>query len=73
MPKKQKTFEEALDRLEEIVNLLEAGEISLDKSINAFEEGGQLVKFCIAQLDNAEKKVKKLEKNDDGKFQLDLL
>jgi exodeoxyribonuclease VII small subunit len=75
LPKKQQqqTFEAALQRLEEIVNMLESGEIPLDESIKIFEEGGLLVKFCLAQLEDAEKKVQKLVKNDDGSFQLELL
>jgi len=75
LPKKQQqqTFEAALQRLEEIVHKLESGEIPLDESIKNFEEGGFLVKFCLAQLEDAEKKVQKLVKNDDGNFQLELL
>lgn len=71
MTKKQKTFESALSRLEEIVAQLEAGEISLDESIKVFEEGGELVKYCLAQLEDAEKKVKKLQKTDDGEFKVE--
>jgi exodeoxyribonuclease VII small subunit len=73
MPKRKHTFESALARLEEIVQNLEAGEISLDESIKAFEEGGELVKFCMSKLDAAEKKVKTLSKDDQGNFQLNLL
>ncbi len=73
MPRKQMTFEEALARLEEIVGKLEDGEIALDESIKAFEEGGYLVKFCLSKLDAAEKKVKKIEKDEQGDYQLSLL
>lgn len=73
MSKKKLSFEEALKRLEEIVNQLEAGEIPLDQSIKTFEEGRELVTYCLAILDDAEKKVKKLEKGEDGGLQLSLL
>ena len=65
MPKQAKTFESALKRLEKIVNNMESGEISLDDSINALEEGNELVKFCLGKLDSAEKKVKKLNDSSD--------
>ena len=65
MPKQAKTFESALKRLEKIVNNMESGEISLDDSINALEEGNELVKFCLGKLDSAEKKVKKLSDSND--------
>ncbi len=65
---KTMTFEEALKRLEEIVSELEKGDIPLDKSIKTFEEGTKLVDFCLSKLDNAEKKIKKLVKNDSGRL-----
>ncbi len=73
MTKKKLAFESALQRLEEIVNKLESGEIPLEESIKVFEEGEQLVRFSMDTLNEAEKKVKKLEKKDDGSFQLNLL
>ena len=74
MPKKKVlTFEDALNRLEEIVSQLETGEIVLDDSIKVFEEGSELVKFCLSKIDAAEKKVKKLEKDNKGDLQLKLL
>ena len=75
MPKqaKTKTFESALKKLENIVNRMESGEISLDESIKALEEGNELVKFCLNKLDDAEKKVKKLDDSTDAEQQLELL
>lgn len=70
MTTKKMTFEEALSRLEEIVNQLESGEITLDKSIAAFEEGQKLVKFCLEKLNEAETKVKKLTQDSEGNFNL---
>ena len=75
MPKqaKTKTFESALKKLENIVNRMESGEISLDESIKALEEVNELVKFCLNKLDDAEKKVKKLDDSTDAEQQLELL
>jgi exodeoxyribonuclease VII small subunit len=65
MPKQAKTFESALKRLEEIVSRMESGDISLDESIKSLEEGSELVKYCLNKLDDAEKKVKNLDKSND--------
>ncbi|NOX89786.1 MAG: exodeoxyribonuclease VII small subunit [Calditrichaeota bacterium] len=70
MTQKKLTFEQALEKLEQIVSRLESGEISLDKSIDAFEEGQQLVQFCLKKLNEAEKKVKKLTRDSEGNFNL---
>lgn len=60
------TFEAALSRLEEIVRSMENGNAMLDESLTLFEEGVSLVKFCTKALDEAEQKVKILQKGDDG-------
>ncbi len=70
MTKKNLTFEEALSRLETIVEKLESGETSLNDSIAAFEEGQKLVEFCLKQLQEAEEKVKTLSKDVNGNFEL---
>lgn len=59
-------FESALQRLEEIVRLLEAGNAPLDESLSLFEEGVRLVKLCNSKLDSAEQKVKILTSSDNG-------
>lgn len=64
--KKEKSFEEAMVRLEEIVRSLEGGTAGLDDSLGLFEEGIALVKLCNAKLEGAEQKVKILSKGDDG-------
>ena len=58
----EKKFEEALTRLEEIVRKLECGDLSLDESLKAFEEGIRLSGFCSRKLDEAERKVEVLTK-----------
>ena len=66
--KKDLTFEDAMKRLQEIVMFLEGGEVPLDKSLSAFEEGVGLVKFCTDALDNAEKTVKLLTVSENGEM-----
>jgi len=67
MPKKTLTFEEAMDRLEEIVSSLESGEFALEESLKLFEEGVKLVKQCNSKLESVEGAVKKLI-NIDGEM-----
>lgn len=54
------SFEESLERLENLVGELEEGELPLDEAIERFEKGLKLVKDCRARLEQAELKVKKL-------------
>lgn len=54
------TFEQAIKRLEEIVNLLENNETSLDDSVELFQEGVQLSQYCSKKLENVENKVSKI-------------
>lgn len=64
----EKSFEEAMQRLEEITQNLESGDLSLEDSIEIFEEGMKLAKFCTKKLEEAEKKVTRLVKEGEGKF-----
>ncbi len=66
--KKKLTFEEAMKRLEEIARALDTGDLPLEDSIKMFEEGMQLIEFCQARLEEAEKKVQKLSRTSDGSF-----
>ena len=54
------TFEQAIKRLEEIVDLLENNETSLDDSVELFQEGVQLSLYCSKKLGNVENKVSKI-------------
>ncbi len=54
------SFEKKLTRLEEIVQKMEGGELSLDDSLKFFEEGVKLSRDCNKELSQAEQKVKKL-------------
>ena len=67
-----KNFEKAMERLEKIVEQLEEQELALDDSLKIFEEGMELSKFCYQKLTQAEQKLKKLVKTEEG-FQLELI
>ena len=66
MAKADKSFEESMGRLEEIVRMLENGTATLDESLKLYEEGISLVRACNTQLDNAEKKIRILTQMPDG-------
>jgi exodeoxyribonuclease VII small subunit len=63
----EEKFEDAMKRLESIVQDLEDGDLSLESSLTAFEEGMKLLKFCSAKLEEAEKKVTLLVRESGGK------
>jgi len=67
--KKSMTFEQAMNRLEEIARGLESGDVPLEDSIKMYEEGIQLIEFCQKKLDEAELKVRKLTRNASGEFE----
>jgi len=60
----KKTFEQALARLEHITGELEAGDLSLEKSLEKFNEGMALVHFCSGKLDEAKSQVELLLHTD---------
>ena len=62
-------FETALKRLEEIVKKLEGGDQSLDSALQLFEEGIKLSRFCHSKLEQAERRVEILLKNESGQLQ----
>lgn len=57
---KKYTYEEAMNRLEEIISILEKNEVSLDESIKLYEEGIALSKYCDDKLKNIEDRVIKI-------------
>ena len=65
---KEITFEKALEKLEEIVAQLEAGDLSLDASMKKYEEGIKLARFCQEKLEKAKAKVETLVKEGEGRF-----
>jgi exodeoxyribonuclease VII small subunit len=60
------TFEEALSQLEAVVGRLEAGDLPLEASLGAFEDGVRLARLCAARLEDAERRVDLLTKAPDG-------
>ncbi len=69
---KTQRFEEALSRLEEIVDKLQSQDLLLEESLKLFEEGLKLSRFCHDKLQETEKRVKKLVKGEKGEFHLKL-
>ncbi len=61
---RQPTFEESMQRLEEIIAAMESGRLDLDQMIAHFEEGTTLVKFCTKKLDEVERRIEILVKKD---------
>ncbi len=57
MAKKKQTFEEALNRLEEVVSLIEGSEVTLTQSVSLYKEGILLADFCSESLKSVEKEI----------------
>jgi exodeoxyribonuclease VII small subunit len=68
-----KKFESALEELENIIEQLESGDLSLEDTLAAFEKGVSLVKHCNQKLSEVEKKVELLLKDKEGRLQLKTL
>lgn len=66
--KDEPTFEEALKRLEEIVAQLEGNRLALEQSLETFEEGVKLVRFCADRLDAAERRIELLLTDKEGRL-----
>jgi exodeoxyribonuclease VII small subunit len=62
-------FEEALKKLEKIVEDLENGDLSLDEALKKYQEGIELSRTCSSKLDSAKKKIDVLVKNKKGEFE----
>jgi len=66
MNRKNKTFEESMQRLEQIVRAMERGDVPLEESLKLFQEGTELVRTCEKLLDDAQLQVKKILTAADG-------
>ncbi len=64
-------FEDALGRLEELIELIESGEIGLEESLKRYEQGTKLIKRCRAVLDGAQRKIAELTAGSDGGLTVD--
>ncbi|MEA3415199.1 MAG: exodeoxyribonuclease VII small subunit [Thermodesulfobacteriota bacterium] len=60
------TFENSMKQLEQIVQELESGDLPLEKAIKKFEEGIRLTKFCSEKLDETEKRITILLRDQEG-------
>lgn len=66
MNEQNKTFEQNMARLEQIVRSMERGDVELEESLKLFQEGTELVRACGKLLDEAEMQVKKIMTAPDG-------
>jgi len=64
--KDKESFESSLEKLEEIVEMLEEPDLPLDKSLKLFEDGIKQARFCEARLREAEGKVEKLIQDNEA-------
>ena len=64
---KNKTFEENMQRLEQIIRAMERGDVPLDESLKLFQEGTELVRCCGKLLDEAQLQIKKITTDAEGK------
>ena len=66
-------FEDALKKLEKIVEDLEKGDITLDDALKKYQEGIELSRLCTSRLESAKKKIDLLVKSKKGDFELKAL
>lgn len=66
MNQPNKTFEESMGRLEQIVRAMERGDVALEESLKLFQEGTELVRNCQKLLDDAQLQVKMIMTAPDG-------
>lgn len=64
-------FEDALKKLEKIVEELEKGDLTLDEALKRYQEGIELSRQCSLRLESAKKKIDLLMKNKKGEFELE--
>ena len=65
------TFEEAMVKLEKIVDALDKGDVSLDEAITAYDRGSALKDHCEKQLNQAKMKVETIQSGENGKLVID--
>lgn len=67
MAQKKQSFEQSMERLEQIVRAMERGDVPLEESLKLFQEGTALVQSCGKLLDDAELQVKQITVSADGR------
>ncbi len=68
--KKKMSFEEAMEKLEDIVSRLEGEKLSLDKALKLYEDGIGLAAKCAAELEDAKRRIKILQQGKDGEIEI---
>jgi exodeoxyribonuclease VII small subunit len=66
--KQSMTYEEAFKRLEEILNLMNSGQVPLDSAVNLYKEADELTRFCEKKLNEAENTIETLIRDRDNQF-----
>jgi exodeoxyribonuclease VII small subunit len=66
--KKSEQYEEAIKRLQVIVEKMERGDLPLEEALESFSEGVKLVQYCHRKLEEAESKVQMLLQNQQGEW-----
>lgn len=69
---RETSFEEASAQLAEVVNQLEKGDLPLEKSLELFQEGVRLARYCSAKLDEVEAKIEALVRGGEGTEPFDI-
>lgn len=69
-PSSEQTFESSFSRLEEILERMNSGTVSLDESLKLYEEADALIAMCNKRLTDAERKIETLIKNRSGELAL---
>ncbi|MFN3168947.1 MAG: exodeoxyribonuclease VII small subunit [Phycisphaeraceae bacterium] len=64
---KDLSFEQAIDRLEDIVEQIESGEVGLEEALQRYEQGQSLIKRCRGILDKAERRIAELTEDAEGR------
>lgn len=70
--KEMSSFEASFKKLESIVEELENGDSTLEEAMKRFEEGMELIQVCTKMLNDAEARLQKLVRGEDGGFQLEI-
>ena len=65
------SFEEAIKELEDIVDDLEKGEVSLEEAVSAYERGSKLKNICQKRLNDARMKVEKIKQDENGQISIE--
>ncbi len=72
-PEAEMTYEQAMSRLDEIVQALEDTRLPLDEMVDRYEEGGRLVKICQSRLDTAQQRIELINRRASGAVTLEPL